>query len=177
MFRDYRKVEGYEDYIISNIGEVFSLKLGTVKLLKPAPNHQGYLQVILCKNGKRTGHRVHILVGEAFIGLRTGTLTYDHKDINNQNNRADNLRLATGSEQIQNQNVRKNNKLGLKNITEWVKKSGTEYYIIKAKRNGKYVINKSFRKDKYSLEEVIIIRDKMLENLNPKQNLPDRLLI
>ena len=166
MFRDYRRVEGYEsDYIISNIGEVFSLKFGKVKLLKPSTS-QGYLTVVLCKNGKVTSHRVHVLVGIHFVGLRTGEMTYDHIDINNQNNRSDNLRLATKSEQIINRNVQKNNKLGLKNIFETVNKSGNKYYRIKIKRNGKLVINKSFRKDKYCLEYVVSERDKILENLN-----------
>ena len=174
MFRDYRRVQGYEsDYIISNYGEVFSLKFGKVRLLKPNPNSKGYLIVVLCKNGKVTLRPIHVLVGIHFVGLRINGLTYDHKDINNQNNRADNLRLATRLEQSENQNLRKDNKLGFRNICENVNGSGTEYYIIHITRNGK-TVRKYFRKDKYSLEFVVSERDKMLENLNPKQNLPDQ---
>jgi len=165
MFRDYRRVEGHEDYIISNIGEVWSLKYGKVRLLKPSPDTKGYFKLDLCKNGKTTTRPIHALVGEAFIGLRTGTLTYDHKDTNNQNNRADNLRLATKSEQVQNQNLRKDNKLGFKNISEWVHRSGAEYYKINIKRNGKNVVRKSFRKDKFTLEEVVLERDRLIEPL------------
>jgi len=178
MFRDYRRVEGYEsDYIISNYGELWSIKFGKVRLLKPSPDSQGYLIVGLYKNGKSKTHFAHALVGIHFIGLRTGTLTYDHINRNNQNNRSDNIRLATKSEQAQNQKLRKTNKLGFKNICECVRgKSGTEYYQINIERNDKKV-QKRFRKDKYSLEFVVLERDKMLENLNPKQNLPDRLLI
>ena len=164
MFRDYRRVEGYEsDYIISNIGEVWSIKFGKVKLLKACPNNKGYLQIVLCKNGKTTTHKIHILVGQAFIGLRTGTLTYDHKDINNQNNRADNIRLATKSEQAQNRKLQKNNKTGIKHITECVK-NGYEYYKICITRNGKRV-QKYFNKDKYSFEYVLEERDRWLEPL------------
>jgi len=163
MFRDYRRVEGYEsDYIISNIGEVWSLKFGKVKLLKPSLNSTGYCQVVLCKNGKHKIIKVHVLVGIHFIGLRTGTLTYDHKDINNQNNRADNIRLATKSEQVQNQNLRKDNKLGFKNISEKVDR-GCEYYRIQIIRNGKRV-EKLFNKKKYSLEHVVEERDKILRS-------------
>ena len=161
MFRDYRRVEGYEsDYIISNIGEVWSLKFGKVKLLKLNPDTKGYLMVILYKNGKRKSFKVHALVGIHFIGLRTGTLTYDHIDVNNQNNRADNLRLATRLEQAENRNVRKDNKLGFKHICETVNR-GNEYYRITIDRNGKRV-QKSFSKNKYSLEHVVEERDKML---------------
>ena len=173
MYRDYRRVEGHEDYIISNIGEVWSIKYGKVRLLKAGSNGRGYLKVGLCKNGKQTTHLVHALVGIHFIGLRTGGLTYDHIDINNQNNRADNLRLATRSEQIINRNLQKNNKLGLKNIIERVN-GGYEYYLINIKRNGKLVINKSFNKKKYSLEFVVSERDRLLLNLNlsPREVIP-----
>jgi len=167
MYRDYRRVEGHEsDYIISNIGEVWSLKLGKVKLLKTCPNAKGYLTVGLCKNGKKRTRAIHALVGEAFIGLRTGEMTYDHIDRNNQNNRADNIRLATKSEQQINQKTRKDNKLGLKNIYEGVYRSGFEYYNIEIGRNGKKVVNKYFIKKKYSLDYVVSERNRLLENLN-----------
>tara|TARA_R110001606_G_scaffold334148_1_gene482010 strand:- start:10 stop:516 length:507 start_codon:yes stop_codon:yes gene_type:complete len=165
LYRDYRFVEGFDNnYIISNFGEVWSLWFGKVRLLKPSPNNNGYLQLDLCANGKRASRKIHVLVGEAFVGLRTGSLTYDHKDNNNQNNRSDNIRLATKSEQSENQKLRKTNKLGIKHICETVNKSGNEYYQIKIKRNGKRV-HKYFRKDKYSLEQVISEKDKILLEL------------
>ena len=162
MFRDYRKIEGHEDYIISNIGEVWSIKFGKVRLMKQTPNnYTGYLQVRLSENGQVTTHPIHALVGIHFVGLRTGTLTYDHIDRNNQNNNADNIRLATKSEQSQNQKTRKDNKLGFKNISERINRSGNKSYIIIIKRNGKRV-RKHFRKDKYTLEYVVEERDKLL---------------
>ena len=162
MFRDYRRVEGYEsDYIVSNYGEVWSIKFGKVKLMKLNPDTKGYLQLDLSENGKRKSFKVHALVGIHFIGLRTGAMTYDHIDINNQNNRSDNLRLATRLEQAENRNVQKNNKLGFKNISEKVNTSGTEYYRIQITRNGK-TVRKSFNKNKYSLENVVSEREKLL---------------
>ena len=164
MLRDYRRVEGQPDYIISNIGECWSIWFGKVKLMKQLPDKDGYLTVGLYKNGKQTTIKIHILVGIHFVGIRTGSLTYDHMDTNKINNRADNIRLATKSEQTHNQKVRKDNKLGLKNICVQVNKCGTEYYKIDIKRNGKKT-RKHFRKDKYSLEQVVAERDKMLESL------------
>ena len=160
LYLDYRRVEGHPDYIISNIGEVWSIKFGKVKLLKQSPVSGGYLGIGLCENGKQTTHRVHVLVGIHFVGLRTGTLTYDHIDTNNQNNRADNLRLATRLEQAENKNVFKTNKLGFKHINEKVM-HGYEYYIITITRNGKR-FQKYFNKNKYSLENVVEERDRML---------------
>ena len=161
LYLDYRRVEGHPDYIISNYGDVWSLKFGKVRLLKPAPDSKGYLTVMLSKNGKVTTRPIHALVGIHFIGLRTGEMTYDHIDRNNLNNNADNLRLATKSEQSINRKVRKDNKFGFKNISEIVI-HGYEYYIIKITRNGKTVVNKSFRKDKFTIEEVVAERDRML---------------
>ena len=162
MFRDYRRVEGFEsDYIISNNGEVWSIKFGKVRLMKQTPNTHGYLYVNLSENGKRKTIKIHVLVGIHFVGLRTGEMTYDHKDTNKLNNKADNLRLATKSEQAQNQKTRKNNKLGFKHICEMVHRSGSISYIIHIARNGKTVY-KSFRKDKYSLENIVEERDRIL---------------
>ena len=163
MFRDYRRVQGYDNnYIISNYGEVWSIKFGKVRLLKQTPNLTGYLMVSLYKNAKSKTHLVHALVGIHFVGLRINGLTYDHIDVNNQNNRADNIRLATKSEQAQNQNVRKTNKLGFKHIYEKVDR-GYEYYKIHIRRNGKRV-EKQFSKNKYSLEQVVEERDKLLRS-------------
>ena len=167
LYRDYRKVQGQDDYIISNYGEVWSLKFEKVRLLKQTPNTKGYLKVGLYANEKKITRNIHALVGIHFIGLRTGSLTYDHKDNDNKNNRADNIRLATKSEQSENQKLRKTNKLGIKYISEQVNKSGNEYYKIKIKRNGKRV-EKQFNKNKYSLEQVISERDKMLLELRAK---------
>ena len=86
-------------------------------------------------------------------------------DTNRLNNRSDNLRLATKSQQAENQKLRKNNKLGIKYISEHVNKSGNEYYRIQIKRNGKKVY-KYFNKNKYSLEFVVSESDKMLLDLS-----------
>ena len=161
LYLDYRRVDGHPDYIISNIGEVWSIKFGKVKLLKPSPRCKGYLGIGLCENAKMTTYGIHVLVGIHFIGIRTGSLTYDHIDTNNQNNRADNLRLATKCEQAENRNVFKTNKLGFKYISEKVD-HGNEYYTIQITRNGKKMVQKCFRKDKFSLEHVIEERDRML---------------
>ena len=56
--------------------------------------------------------------------------------------------------------MRKNNKLGFKNICEMVDR-GCEYYKIHITRNGKR-FQKTFKKDKYSLEYVVSERDKLL---------------
>ena len=97
LYIDYRRIEGNEDYIISNYGDVISLKRKTSIILKTCLDEKGYKMVNI-----RPTTRVHILVGNAFVGKRENGLTFDHIDRDNTNNRADNIRLATKSEQAEN---------------------------------------------------------------------------
>ena len=166
MFRDYRYVENYPGYIISNFGEVFSTKRGSGKQLKANPRN-GYLSIGLYKNGKGKNHTIHALVGNAFIGLRNGEITFDHIDRDKLNNRADNIRLATKLEQNINQGMYNTNKSGLKNIFEIIdKRSGYVYYILKIERGGKKITNRSLNKTKYTLDDVVKMRDDLLAKYN-----------
>ena len=164
MFIDYRRVEDYPDYIISNTGIVYSTKRGKVIELKPGNDKDCYKLITLCKDGKQKTFRIHTLVGNAFVGKREGGMTYDHIDRNKSNNRADNIRLATKSEQGINKNMHKNNKIGEKNIHNAVK-GGYEYFCIQIRRNKKRVFLKLLNKKKYTLEDVIKVRDDFLKTL------------
>lgn len=62
--------EIYENYEVSNLGKIRSLnynRSGEVKELKPNVRTDGYLQVVLCKDGKQKNYYVHRLVAYAFI--------------------------------------------------------------------------------------------------------------
>ena len=86
MYIDYRYIDGYdEDYIISNYGDIISLKRKKPRLLKPNIT-QHYKKLDLCKNGKTKTWAVHVLVGNAFIGKRINGLTFDHIDRVKTNN-------------------------------------------------------------------------------------------
>ena len=164
MLLDYRRVEGFPDYIISNNGIVWSTKYGKVIERKTDFSPNGYKQVSLCKDGKQKTVTVHALVGIHFVGPRIGELTYDHwPDRTKTNNRANNIRLATKSEQSENQKTRKTNKLGEKNICTYIdKKGGREYYVVKFKHNSKIIFRKQLNKKKYTLEDAIKVRDDFL---------------
>jgi len=169
LYRDYRRIEGYEDYIISNYGEVISLKHGKSRIIKLQPTTKGYLGLSLYKDDKRTQRKIHILVGNAFIGERTGKLTFDHIDRDKTNNRADNIRLATPEEQAINKGIYKNNKLRLQNISIQKKSDTYSFYRINIKRNGKNFV-KSLNIKKYTLEDAIKIRDVQMEKLKSNAN-------
>lgn len=83
------KIKGYENYEVTTTGEVFNIKTGRV--LKAGKNTNGYLQVQLCKNGKRKAFLVHRLVAEAFIPNPQNLPCINHKDETPLNNCMNNL--------------------------------------------------------------------------------------
>lgn len=99
MEKKWADIKGFEGlYKVSNYGEVFSIRAN--KILKPYLNG-GYLRIGLSKNGKRTAKMVHVLVAEAFIGEKPfDGAQVNHKDLDRQNNRADNLEWCSGSENV-----------------------------------------------------------------------------
>ena len=160
----YKWVEGYDKkYIVSNFGDVISLKRKKPIIMKIPLDSNGYLGVCLRKNGKQKTIRVHILVGNAFVGKRINGLTFDHIDRVRTNNRADNIRLATKSEQSINQNMRITNTSGERNIC--IERIGNyARYRIKIMRNGKIIVKK-LNIEKYTLADAIKYRDEQLELL------------
>ena len=158
----YRYVEDTDKkYMISNYGDVISLKRNKPRILKQNLNGRGYKAVGLYKNGKIKCINVHVLVGNAFVGKRIDSLSFDHIDRVRTNNRADNIRLATKSEQQINQNMMKNNTTGERNIN--IKRKGNYAgYRIQIKRNGKVVIDKWLNMKKYTMDDAIKFRDEQL---------------
>ena len=167
MYRDYRRVEGFEDYIISNYGEVYSIKRKQTREIKPSLR-KGYNKVSLCQNGTVKTMNIHILVGNAFIGKRTGEFTFDHIDQCKSNNRADNIRLASRSVQ----NINRNHKIGKLNekYITFYNRNNKQYYKFQIQRkiNGikKKIIQKQYNVDKHTLDDVIKDRDEYIKN-NP----------
>ena len=85
---------------VSNRGKVRNPRTG----VEYEPKATMGLYAVVMKSGKR--HRVHRLVAEAFLGPRPSqNHTVDHKDRNSKNNRAENLRWATKSEQVINRTL------------------------------------------------------------------------
>ena len=94
----WKKIKGYEDYVISDQGRVYSYKRSI--FLKPGKNGHGYLFVILHKNGANK-HYLHRLVALAFIENPENKRTVNHMDGCKTNNFIHNLEWATDSENTQ----------------------------------------------------------------------------
>lgn len=103
---EWKKVEGFENYSVSNFGNIRNDKFN--RNLIPKLKKNGYYQVGLCKNNNRQFFTIHRLVGLHFLEKVEGKYEIDHIDRNKTNNHISNLRFATRSEQERNKNKRKN---------------------------------------------------------------------
>ena len=64
----WKDIFGYDGiYQVSDLGRVRSRKSGEWKMLRPGKFGIGYLQVSLCKDGRKKNFYIHRLVASAFI--------------------------------------------------------------------------------------------------------------
>lgn len=96
----WKKIEGYENYLVSSNGDVKNDKTG--RILKKYRNKKGYETVNLYKNGKMKTFQVHRLVAMAFIPNPIGLPCIDHINTIRNDNRAENLKWCTHKENSNN---------------------------------------------------------------------------
>jgi hypothetical protein len=98
--KNYRIIEGYEDYVVYNDGTIFSLKSKINMSLQKDTN--GRLMVKLC-NGKDDTklHSISRLVAKHFIPNPVNKPEVNHIDGNVENNRIENLEWVNPKENIQ----------------------------------------------------------------------------
>jgi len=97
MIEEWRKIKGFEDYEISNLGRVKSLKYGKEKIMKPAKDKDRYLYVHLYQNKKTKCYRVHRLVAQAFLLNPNNYPDINHKDEDKTNNCVSNIEYCSKS--------------------------------------------------------------------------------
>ena len=108
------EVIDYPSYLIYDDGKVFSKKRN--KFLKPRINTHGYCHVVLFENSKQKNHSIHRLVAIHYIPNPDMKPQVDHINRDKTDNRIENLRWATRSENQQNVGIRNTNTSGVKNI-------------------------------------------------------------
>ena len=94
----WKKIKGYSNYEISNLGRVKSLN--SKKILNQYESQSGYLNVWLYNKGKRQGFRVHRLVAQQFIEKTSDNLEVNHIDNDKKNNCTSNLEWCTRGQNI-----------------------------------------------------------------------------
>ena len=100
----WKDIPGYEGlYQASDKGNIRSLPRNTTKgriLKQYVSPHNGYCYVSVCKENRSTTKRVHVLVAEAFFGMRTGKQQVNHIDGDKTNNATANLEYCTQQENM-----------------------------------------------------------------------------
>jgi hypothetical protein len=106
MTEEFKKIDDYDNYSVSNLGNVRND--GTGRIRKGCKDGGGYLIVGLHKNGIQKMFYIHRLIGIAFLENCNDCKEIDHINRNNTDNRVENLRWATRSQQVANRGKFKN---------------------------------------------------------------------
>lgn len=94
-----KDIPGYEKlYAAAEDGRIFSYKSN--KFLKPFDNGNGYLCVILCKDGKRKHYKIHRLIAETYLSNPDNLPQVNHIDEDKTNNALSNLEFCTAAYNI-----------------------------------------------------------------------------
>ena len=161
----FKPIPNFEDYLIDKNGNIYSIK--KKKFIKHY--EQGYISVSLYSNGKMCRKYLHRILGLTFICNPNNKPCIDHIDRNKLNNKLDNLRWCTYLENRQNSGKNSNNKIGHKHIsiefynTKSLGQSGRYRLCI---RTNNIKIYKTYDISKYTLNDVIIKRNRLLNNMN-----------
>ncbi len=90
-----RKINGFEKYLVSRDGKIYSSISNKLLELEYAPT--GYVKVRLQNNGETYIFYVHQLVAKTYIPNPNNYDKINHKDFNKHNNTTDNLEWCTDS--------------------------------------------------------------------------------
>tara|TARA_B110000046_G_scaffold156991_1_gene168099 strand:- start:99 stop:602 length:504 start_codon:yes stop_codon:yes gene_type:complete len=96
----WKDVKGYEKhYKVSNLGRVKSIKFNKEKVLSKTKLSNGYLKVLLCKNGKSKTKTEHSLVAESFLNHKSNIyIVVDHINNIKTDNKLSNLQIISQRE-------------------------------------------------------------------------------
>lgn len=90
---EFRDLQGFDNYQISNLGRIYSKKKRTCLKVKKLGN-SGYYQVRLSKDGKYIYKNLHRILAETFIPNPNNYRTVNHINGNKLDNRISNLEWA-----------------------------------------------------------------------------------
>jgi hypothetical protein len=144
---EWKQINGYPEYEISTLGRIKGRRTQFLKLTL----RDLYYEVQL---GRGHLKHVHRLVAETFIPKQDGKNYVDHINRDKLDNRIENLRWATCSENLMNKDKPKNNTSGHKNIN-WDKEKCKWRIQIKGTTYGRF----------NDLDDALLNREEILSHL------------
>ncbi|MCP4178818.1 MAG: hypothetical protein GY756_13725 [bacterium] len=120
MLEVYARIKDFEQYAVSNYGEVINIKTGNK--LKPSLRN-GYPYINLSLNGKVKPKYIHRLVANTFLNEINSKTIVDHIDTDRTNNCLTNLRFCNTQENCRNTKISLRNKTGIKGVCYLVKRN------------------------------------------------------
>jgi len=119
---EYKTIQGYENYEISNLGNVRNKT--TNKILKPHITTTGYYEIKLIKKH----FKIHKLLGLYFLENPNNLKCIDHIDRCKTNNNLDNLRWCSYSDNSKNKTKNNNCSSIYMGVSKYIK-GGYECYV------------------------------------------------
>ena len=110
-----RRGKAMSGYFVTPDGHVWSAKTGRFLRAYDVAGPPPYCGVVLCVDGRFHRATVHQLVAEAFIGPRPPGLDVCHRDGNRKNNRPENLRYGTRSDNLADRDLHGTHQRGERN--------------------------------------------------------------
>ncbi len=125
MVREWKTIEGYSKYQVSNDGFLMQIKNGIILKLhldksKLCKDYSRYIVSLKRDDKVMKKHKIHRLVAQAFVPNPDNKLEVDHIDGDPLNNHYTNLRWSTRTEQMANTKMPSNNTSGTKGVS-WKK--------------------------------------------------------
>ena len=131
----WKLVQGFENYLVSTLGSVKTIKGKFKKIVYDNKNSYGYVE--LWKNNKGKKFRIHRLVAETFIPNYTNKEQVNHIDGDKTNNCVTNLEWVTPKENIRHaiNNNLSSIKYGSSNLSSKLKEEDVKFIRENAKVN------------------------------------------
>lgn len=133
----WKVIQGFENYLVSSLGNVKTVKGNFKKVIYDNKNSYGYVE--LWKNNKGKKFRIHRLVAETFIPNYANKEQVNHIDGDKTNNCVSNLEWVTPKENIRHaiNNNLSSIKYGSSNLASKLKEEDVLYI----RKNAKVVLS------------------------------------
>jgi hypothetical protein len=154
----WKTIEGFEDYEISSLGNVKSLKYGKEKILNKSINSQGYYCVCLSLNNKKHKKNIHQLLAVSFFNHTPNgyKLVINHIDFIRTNNKIENLEIVTQRKNANQKHLKSSSQYVGVSWAKHVNKWHAQIHVNGEQKNLGYFINEIQAHSAYQKELLTI---------------------